>query len=120
MTTSTVWRAVAAGGVVIVAMLLILAVYAHVRWQGEQYFGEIQGLIEQGIVISDPQEGTRTVLIPEHAEVRRGNKIFEGGLQVGDSVVVVGEELADGSVEARLIRVVDYAKRESRPESDRP
>ena len=120
MTTSTVWRAVAAGGVVIVATLLVLAAYAHVRRQGEQYFGEVQSLTEQGFVISDPQEGTRTVLIPKHAEVRRGNKIFEGELQVGDSVVVVGEELADGSVEARLIRLVDYAKMESHLESDRP
>ncbi len=120
MMTSAVWRAAAAGGTLIAVAVLVFAVYAHVRWQGGQYFGEVQSLTKQGIVISDPREGARTVMISEHTVVRRGNQIFEGGFQVGDSVVVVGEELTDGSVEAQLIRVVDYTKKEPRPESGRP
>ena len=100
----------------IVLMLLSVGASAtmHARWQRDQYFGEIIRIADDTIIIHDVRIGEHRVQILSTTEMRpRERDVTQ--LRVGESVIVFGDE-RDGSIQARLIRVLE----DSNWNSERP
>jgi hypothetical protein len=87
-------------------ILLIIGILSFHRWSSTQYFGEITGISSGGFVIKTGAEGDKLIKTNQATIIRKGRGFIDEKLAVGDFVIVVGSLIPDGSLEARVIRVV--------------
>ena len=82
-----------------------LTAHTYVQWHKNQYFGEIIRMTNNEIVLYDVRVGERVVHISAETPIRRGREVKTGSLQVGERVIVFGEQ-HEGIIEATSITVV--------------
>lgn len=94
------------GAGVFAVIILIGGLRSYLRWTEVQYFGEIIEVKDGSFLIKTGEDGERLILMNQSTNLRRGREFLEEKLQIGDYVIIVGSPNQDGSVEARVIRLV--------------
>lgn len=93
-----------AGIIVLILFVVGASVHMYVRWQRDQYIGEVIQAADDVVVIHDVRGRELLVHILPTTEVRpRERDVTQ--LHAGESVMVFGDE-RDGSIQATLIRVL--------------
>src|SRR3989344_7280385 len=68
-------------------------------------FGEIIELKDNGFVVTGRGNVEKVILITPKTVIKNGMATMQGGLKVGDRVVIIGTPNNEGQIEAKLIRV---------------
>lgn len=97
----------------VLGFFLFIGIHNYLHWHGRDYFGEITQISGNRFVLAETHGHAYTVDMNNATRVRRGIRSFQNGLNVGDRVIVVGSETADGHIEAVLIRVTSSVNRPS-------
>ncbi len=93
------------GTLLFVIVVVLGGIRAYLHWASIQYFGEVVGIKDGSFVIRT--DGSEVpIFIDPDTLVRRGRGIWVRKLQVGDYVIVVGLPGEEGSVNARVVRVI--------------
>ncbi|OGI21506.1 MAG: hypothetical protein A2808_00495 [Candidatus Moranbacteria bacterium RIFCSPHIGHO2_01_FULL_55_24] len=90
--------------------VFFIGAHSYLRWQGNHYFGEVIQITESGFVLSDAKAHERIIDTDKQTVVKEGVRTQQDGLQIGDQVIVVGEEKATGHIKAVLIRIIEDRK----------
>lgn len=77
------------------------------RWAGEQYFGEIIEVKDDGFLIQGRDNEKRTVLVTQKTVVKKGPDTVQSALKIGEKVMIFGPNDKDGRIDAQLIRIFD-------------
>jgi len=72
-----------------------------------QYFGEIIEINNGNLLLKIDGDVKKILLVNKDTIIRKGRSTLKEELQVGSYIVVVGRVNQEGSVEARVIRVLD-------------
>jgi len=78
--------------------------------EGHGAFGEIIELEEDGFVIKGRGGIEKLIMITQDTTIKKGKRIKEDSLKVGDNIVVIGSPNEEGQIEASLIRLFNEGK----------
>lgn len=94
-------------GICIIAILVILGgLRTYLHWTNVRYAGEVTSVIDGAFRIQT-ESGTEIIVNQnQDVRIRKGMKVWEGSIKLGDFVIVAGTPNQDGSFEARVIRIM--------------
>lgn len=73
--------------------------------EGHGAFGEIIEVNDSGFILKGRGNVEKIIIIDENTVIKKGRESMEGGMQISDSVVIVGSPNEAGQIEAKFIRV---------------
>lgn len=90
------------------AAVVFFGIHSYVQWKGNYYFGRVIATSSESITLLGKERHKYIVDIDSTTVIKKGLKVHNTEVGVGDRVIVVGKVDPDAHIDASLIRILGH------------